>query len=73
MFYNGGIMNIDKLVAKHTPFYDLEDMVMNKNTIPTINCVTAKKRSDREELKQIADQYDRIMNVRNDKRRAKRF
>lgn len=67
-------MNIDKLVAYHTAFSDMEDMTNARGSYrPSINCVHNKNKKERAELEVIADRYDMIMGARGDERRAYRY
>jgi hypothetical protein len=66
---------IDRLVSTYTPLYDLSSLVectsdRFKVRLQTITYPDTRKR---EEMKLVADQYDKIMNVLGIDKRAERF
>lgn len=65
---------IDRLVAKHTALYTMEDLTdrTQSNYRPSLQC-NSTRGQDQSELRLIADRYDAVMSVRNDPRRAFRF
>lgn len=66
--------SVDRLVCKYTELYTMDDLVNCMSTKFKLRLpVNSTNGVEHQELKAIADQYDTIMMVRGDTRRAERI